>query len=269
MSDPASPAEGPAAKAAPALGESMEDAQRALAVAEARIAALKKDRHYIERELATWEKIAKHSHALVRHYEERSDQLALHLGGEPRGRGRPPEPSAPRIATFVAPIADRLITERGGPVTIREIYEALPSEIRAELDSASTVYSTPYRLRRFFRRDKRYIVDKELIGLAAGASDPVPSGVVVRKVVREDGSTAAFELLGPDETAYAKPKDVRDLLRRGGRVGIRCADGNEAQLALSGAVFTSYSDGVETDDFKNLSEVPLDEVRELMPFDDE
>ena len=180
----------------------------------------------------------------------------------------PPEPSAPRIATFVAPIADRLITERGGPVTIREIYEALPSEIRAELDSASQLtHALPaptllpprqalHRRQRAYRSSRR-------------REDPVPSGVVVRKVVREDGSTAAFELLGPDETAYAKPKDVRDLLRRGGRVGIRCADGNEAQLALSGAVFTSYSDGVETDDFKNLSEVPIDEVRELMPFDDE
>jgi hypothetical protein len=255
--------------------EALRSARRTLADAEARIRALMDERTWVEREIATWTQIADRMGGLVAYYEARLNQPALldalpapstestSTTSRPRSESGETKPSVDRFGKFVKPVADALIGSRGRAVPVEDIYKALPEDIRTELDAASSTYSTPFRIRRMFRRNKGYTVTDEGVAFAAMMPKPlVPENAsVVHFARRKDGSTAAVGVAGHDgKIIYVKPTDVRDAIRMGRKIMLPEMSGRRSVLRLAGGRFYSESEGKENNDFESIPEVPADDI---------
>jgi hypothetical protein len=242
----------------------LKSAQRTLFDAQERIAALLDEREVIDREVATWREIARQSHALVEHYRNRGLQSPVERSSPAAAPGKRGTPE--RFGPLVTPIADRLIKARGGPVPVEDIYAALSSKLRTDLDAGSDVYSTPFRLRRMFRRNKKYIVSDAGIGFASDqrANEAME---VTRLVRRDDGTLAAFEVRAKGDITYIRPAALKKALQTGVRVTLPDVSGRRSTLRLAGSRFYAESDSVENSDFFSVPEMPVRELPDSVAVD--
>jgi hypothetical protein len=249
----------PADSVSPGLSpiDALRAARRTLEDALSRIKALEDERAWLDRELKTWDGIASHSRGLIEYYERR-----LHAAPEllptitTQSARRAPKGSPERFGALVKPLADRLITERGGPVPVDDVYAALPPNLRSALDSASSTYSAPFRLRRMFRRDRKYEVTEAGVALA-GMTDPVPDGSTTERVIlRPDGSIAWFEVRTPTgEIVRLRASQLRSALRAGKNLVLPAVDGRTSRLRLAGNRFFAQHEGVDNNDYSRLPQV--------------
>jgi hypothetical protein len=216
----------------------------------------------LEREAVTWQQTADRMRGLIAYYESRLGDVA---DDQPDADRRPnteqsaaedvPRISVERFGKIVIPLANALITASRAPVPVEDIYRALPDHIRRELDEGSTVYSTPFRIRRMFRRNPSYQVTKDGVTFAGQtAPEAVPANATVSRVMyRHDGGIAAMSITGPDGiTAAIKPSEIRAALRAGQRIYLPERNGRRSELRLAGGRFYSEDNGVENDDFTHL-----------------
>jgi hypothetical protein len=252
----------------------LRTARQTLEAAEARLASIVHEQHELEREAVTWQQTADRMRGLIAYYEARLLDQA-HKRPDPvrvaeiTDRGRPQVAtiqeetsnriSVERFGRIVTPVADALIAARRRPVPVEQIYAALPEEVRRELDAASSVYSTPFRIRRMFRRNKKYKVTDEGITLAQAT----PSRATVKRIVRRtDGGIAAFTIIDDESGSSTdiSPTDLRATIRAGKTITLPGHNGRRSQLRLAGERFYSECNGTENDDFFSLPYVFQDET---------
>jgi hypothetical protein len=240
--------------------EALRSAERALADAEARLAAIAEERTTLDREAVTWQQIADRYRALIPFYRSRVLSSSPQPEAPANRREKLRAPSVERFGKIVMPIADALIASRLTPIPIDEIYRQLPQEIRQELQQGSDTYSPQHRIRRMFRRNKKYVVDATGVTFSASAAEPktyVPDGGMIEMILRRpDGGIAAFQIAAGGKTAYFNPVTVRAALRTGKKLVMNPNGNRESLLKLAGNRFYSDADGIENDDFKKLPEKP-------------
>jgi hypothetical protein len=238
--------------------EALHAAQRTLADANARIAALLHDRSWIDREIGTWQEIVRSSQALIDYHQRRLQESPSLLDSQPLTPARTRKGSSERFGAIIVPIADRLIEARAAPVPVEDIIAAVPAQLREELDAAATVDTAPVRIRRMFRRNKKYKVSDAGVTFANMVEHPrVPRDVTVTHLVRrKDGSIAAIAVA--DDAGHItniKPAEVRAALRANQTIMLPEMHGRQSRLRLAGGRFYSEVNGSENNDFFQLPEV--------------
>jgi len=219
-----------------------------------RLSELNHERQRLDNEMERWQAIAAESKALVETYQRRLVQSPALPPAKPTQESKPARKgSSERFGALVMPIADQLIAARNGPVSVEDIYTALPAELRANLDAGSNVYSTPFRLRRMFRRHPKYVVSEAGISLA-GMTPAFPEDVTIDHIVRRsDGSTDHFVLRDKNGNAYnIKPAQIRGALRAKHTIRLPEIEGRTSILRLAGGRFYAEFDGDENGDFAKI-----------------
>jgi hypothetical protein len=259
--------EGPGAKPGLSSLDALRAARRTLAEAEARLAAIAAEQHVLQREAVTWVETADRLRGLIQYYESRLHEPSPDEAGG--ADGTPPVAeetrktdrggSIERFGKIVIPVANALIAARGGrPVPVDEIYRALAPDLRRDLDAVSSVYSTPFRIRRMFRRHQDYVVTDDGITFAGEAvARTAPAAVTLSRIVRrDDGGISAMTVVDDSETASdVKPAQLRAALRSGQTVMLPERNGRRSELRLAGGRFYSQAQGIENDDFLTLPDV--------------
>lgn len=168
----------------------------------------------------------------------------------PDGRSR-----AEGFGHHAVPIAERLIGERGGAVTVDEIFANMPAAVRVEMASATSPYSPVFRLRRLFRRHKRFVVDRRT-GLVSIAPEKPTKPLRVRRIVwYTDGRIQGLEVSDERGARSVIARDVAKRLIREGAVFTVDIGLGEGRLEIVDNGFRVRRDGVLKTDFLRLPHV--------------
>lgn len=236
--------------------------ERDLATGLAAIERITEQRELLDRNLADWRAFVSAVRKQLKNLNRRPrdiDQLQLSFPAAPAGGSAlASTASVERFSKFVVPVAERLISELGRPVTIDEIYRSLPSELRDELDKVPSAYSAQFRIRRMLRRNKRFSVTRTGIDIHQRLADTKTR--FVTGLVTRMGSTVAFQVQDGNDLEYMTPLDVASAMAAGARFLVRSPDGGNSELGLVETEFYSHKDDKETDDYFKLPHINVNEL---------
>lgn len=233
--------------------------EEALAEALEMVERMREQRDVAKRGIATWQSAADRARRQLAELRLAGQPKQLTLSASPTNQRR--TRSAERFGKYVVPLTEHLIKERDGPISVDDIYAALPQNVRDELDLVPSAYPTTFRIRRMLRRNRQFIVTTAGVDLRRVARPKTET--VTALVRRADGVLVGLEIDDQTGQRFATPADVSRAMEAGERFRLRLPDGRTSDLGLIGTEFYSHINGKENDDFFDMRTIPAENALSL------
>lgn len=167
-------------------------------------------------------------------------------------------------ATLFAAIDRQIVYQ--GEADLREVYDALPKELRENFEEGGSSNSAEFRARRLVRRSARYAItrgsDKVTLRDGQMTAPPPPSSVpknplTITKWTESDSKTRIYWKYEDTEEKWSSFDQFREFLKGGGSAFIR-TDSGLTPVAMyrkgKGVWLSSYENGTWTAQLSSLRE---------------